>query len=111
MQSVAVRLLVDREREIQQFATTPTLQSSAVFSTEQGNFVAKGDTTYTAVDDARTFLTQASGSTFLVDSVVAKPSKKTPSAPFTTSTLQQEASRKLGFSVSQTMRVAQKLYE
>jgi len=67
--------------------------------------------TYSSVDEARSFLQDASGSQFSVSSVVAKPTKKSPSAPFTTSTLQQEASRKIGFSVSQTMRVAQKLYE
>jgi len=67
--------------------------------------------TYSSVDEARSFLQYASGSQFSVSSVVAKPTKKSPSAPFTTSTLQQEASRKIGFSVSQTMRVAQKLYE
>lgn len=111
VQSVAVRVIVDREKEIQQFKATPTLQSTAVFSTDSGNFSAKWDATYSKVDDARSFLTQASHSKFIVESVIAKPSKKTPSAPFTTSTLQQEASRKLWFSVSQTMRVAQKLYE
>lgn len=111
VQSVAVRLIVDREKEIQAFQTTPTLQTQAVFSTEKGSFLAKWDVTYSSVDDARSFLQDSSGSQFSVSSVVAKPTKKSPSAPFTTSTLQQEASRKIGFSVSQTMRVAQKLYE
>lgn len=111
VQSVAVRLIVDREKEIQQFQTTPTLQTQAIFSTEKGSFLAKWDVTYSSVDETRSFLQDASGSQFSVSSVVAKPTKKSPSAPFTTSTLQQEASRKIGFSVSQTMRVAQKLYE
>lgn len=111
VQSVAVRLIVDREKEIQAFQTTPTLQTQAVFATEKGSFLAKWDVTYSSVDEARSFLQDASGSQFSVSSFVAKPTKKSPSAPFTTSTLQQEASRKIGFSVSQTMRVAQKLYE
>jgi len=111
VQSVAVRLIVDREKEIQAFQTTPTLQTQAVFSTEKGSFLAKWDVTYSSVDEARSFLELSSGSQFSVSSVVARPTKKSPSAPFTTSTLQQEASRKIGFSVSQTMRVAQKLYE
>lgn len=111
MQSVAVRLIVDREKEIQAFIPTPTIQLSASFATDQGSFIAKADESYSDINDAKQVLTQASESTFSVSSVVAKPTKKSPSAPFTTSTLQQEASRKLGFSVSQTMRVAQKLYE
>ena len=111
VQSVAVRLIVDREREIQQFQPTSTLQVSAVFHTDTTDFVAKGDVSYTLIDEARHFLEQSAKSIFTVTSLVAKPTKKSPSAPFTTSTLQQEASRKLGFSVAQTMRVAQKLYE
>jgi DNA topoisomerase I len=111
VQSVAVRLIVDREKEIQKFQTTPTLQTQAVFSTEKGSFLAKWDITYSSVNEAKDFLQDASDSVFSVSSVIAKPTKKSPSAPFTTSTLQQEASRKIGFSVSQTMRVAQKLYE
>lgn len=91
--------------------TTPTVQTQALFSTPAGSFLAKADVTYSSVAQAKDFLTQASGSNFSVASVIAKPTKKSPSAPFTTSTLQQEASRKIGFSVAQTMRVAQKLYE
>lgn len=106
-----MRLIVDREREIQQFQPTSTLQVSAVFHTDTTDFVAKGDVSYTSIDEARHFLEQSAKSIFTVTSLVAKPTKKSPSAPFTTSTLQQEASRKLGFSVTQTMRVAQKLYE
>jgi len=111
VQSVAVRLIVDREKEIQGFVPTPILQSTALFSTPKGDFVAKWDVNYTILDDAKNFLTSASEGSFSVSSVVAKPAKKSPSAPFTTSTLQQEASRKLWFSVGTTMRVAQKLYE
>lgn len=111
MQSVAVRLIVDREKEINAFVPTPSIQTTALVSSANGSFTAKVDKTFSSVDEAKTFLRQASESDFLVSSVVAKPAKKSPSAPFTTSTLQQEASRKLGFSVSQTMRVAQKLYE
>lgn len=111
MQSVAVRLIVDREKEIQAFVPTPSIQTQALFSTPAGSFLAKADVIYSSVEEAKSFLTQSSESIFSVASVVAKPAKKSPSAPFTTSTLQQEASRKIGFSVGQTMRVAQKLYE
>ncbi|AKH33152.1 DNA topoisomerase 1 [candidate division SR1 bacterium Aalborg_AAW-1] len=111
VQSVAVRLIVDREKEIQSFVPTPSIQTQALFSTPAGSFLAKADVIYSSVDEAKIFLTQASESMFSVSSVIAKPAKKSPSAPFTTSTLQQEASRKIGFSVAQTMRVAQKLYE
>lgn len=106
-----MRLIVDREREIQDFVPTPSIQTQALFATDTGSFMAKADVTYASVDEAKSFLTQASESIFSVSSVIAKPAKKSPSAPFTTSTLQQEASRKIGFSVGQTMRVAQKLYE
>jgi reverse gyrase len=95
VQSVAVRLIVDREKEIQAFIPTPTIQLSASFATDQGSFIAKADESYSDINDAKQVLTQASESTFSVSSVVAKPTKKSPSAPFTTSTLQQEASRKL----------------
>lgn len=108
---MAVRLIVDREKEIQAFVPTPSIQTQALFSTPAGSFLAKADVIYSSVDEAKVFLTQASESMFSVSSVIAKPAKKSPSAPFTTSTLQQEASRKIGFSVAQTMRVAQKLYE
>lgn len=111
VQSVAVRLIVDREKEIQSFVPTPSIQTQALFSTPAWSFLAKADVIYSSVDEAKIFLTQASESMFSVSSVIAKPAKKSPSAPFTTSTLQQEASRKIGFSVAQTMRVAQKLYE
>lgn len=108
---MAVRLIVDREKEIQAFVPTYSIQAQALFSTPAGSFLAKADVIYSSVDEAKVFLTQASESVFSVSSVIAKPAKKSPSAPFTTSTLQQEASRKIGFSVAQTMRVAQKLYE
>lgn len=111
MQSVAVRLIVDREKEIQAFVPTPSITTTASFATQQGSFNAKLEHTFASVEETKSFLQQVATSTFSVASINAKPSKKSPSAPFTTSTLQQEASRKLGFSVSQTMRVAQKLYE
>lgn len=111
VQSVAVRLIVDREKEIQAFVPTPSITTSASFATPQGSFNAKLEHTFASVEETKSFLQQVATSTFSVASINAKPSKKSPSAPFTTSTLQQEASRKLGFSVSQTMRVAQKLYE
>lgn len=91
---MAVRLIVDREREIQQFASTPTLHTLGNFITPSGRFSAKGQN-FANIDDARSFLEKASISTYTVQSVQSKPAKKTPSAPFTTSTLQQEASRKL----------------
>ena len=86
---------MDREREIEDFSSQSTLQSQAIFSTENGDFIAKGDVSYTSIEDARNFIKQSSESTFQIKSVTAKPSKKNPSSPFTTSTLQQEASRKL----------------
>ncbi len=111
VQSVAVRLLVDREREINAFTPTVTLQAVASFTVSKSSFAAKNISELKKIDDAKAMLTHASAAAFTVTSVEAKPMTKSPSAPFTTSTLQQEASRRLWFSVSQTMRVAQKLYE
>lgn len=108
---MAVRLLVDREREINAFTPTASLQGTATFTVGKNSFVAKNSTELKKLDDAKAMLTHASTAVFTVASVEAKAMTKSPSAPFTTSTLQQEASRRLGFSVSQTMRVAQKLYE
>ncbi len=116
VQSVAVRLIVEREREIQTFTPTPYYKVSALFSVED----SKGKhTTLKAIlkdslateEEAAAFLAKAKKATFTINGIEVKPSKRTPAAPFTTSTLQQEASRKLGFSVSKTMRVAQHLYE
>ena len=112
VQSVAVRLIVEREREIQKF-------ESASFFKVIGNFVGDAKKEFKAelnkdlpsADEAKKFLESCKDAKYMIENVEVKPGKKSPSAPFTTSTLQQEASRKLGFSVARTMQVAQKLYE
>lgn len=111
VQSVAVRLIVERERDVMNFNSTSSYKVVANFVS--GNAIVKAElaTKFKTFDEARTFLKKCANSDFTIDSVETKPSKKSPSAPFTTSTLQQEASRKLGFSVAQTMVVAQRLYE
>jgi DNA topoisomerase-1 len=116
VQSVAVKLIVEREREIQDFAITPFFRVDAIFDvkTEDGNVVqlkAKSPQRFEAESDARSFLEQCKDATFSIDSIDVRPLKRKPAAPFTTSTLQQEASRKLGFAVKRTMQVAQRLYE
>ena len=111
VQSVAVRLIVEREREIQNFESTSAFKVNGIFKVGNSNLVADLDTRFPIKEDAREFLKKCEKSKFTVSSLEKKPSKRTPSAPFTTSTLQQEAARKLGFSVSQTMAVAQRLYE
>ena len=115
VQSVSVRLIVEREKEIQGFKTTSAYRVIAIFTVSTDNakkeFKAELNTKFTNKEDAKNFLERCKDSIFKVDDVVTQPSKKSPAAPFTTSTLQQEAGRKLGFSVSQTMVVAQKLYE
>lgn len=112
VQSVAVRLIVEREREILNFNHEASFKIIGEFLTEQGKkFTAELKTRFLNLDEAINFLNKISDSTFTVSDLTVKPSKRTPSPPFTTSTLQQEASRKLGFSVKQTMVVAQKLYE
>lgn len=112
VQSVAVRLLVDREREIQQFKSKAYFKVSADFLTE-GNAKVRAELTRRPenAEDARAFLQSCIGADYTVRSLETKPARKSPAPPFITSTLQQEASRKLGFSVSRTMRVAQGLYE
>jgi DNA topoisomerase I len=115
VQSVAVRLIAEREREINAFNAVSTFKVEAGFiandlNGKPTNFKAEGHKIKTA-QDAETFLNQCIGASYTVKDVQVKPGKKTPSAPFTTSTLQQEASRKLGYSVSRTMLLAQKLYE
>jgi len=116
VQSVAVRLIVDREREITAFKAVSSFRVNAIFLVTD----AAGKTTelkaelskrFDTKEEAFAFLEKCKDATFTVDDVVKKPSKRAPAPPFTTSTLQQEASRKLGFSVSQTMSVAQRLYE
>jgi DNA topoisomerase-1 len=111
VQSVAVRLLVEREREIQQFNSTSAFKVVAYFNTDKGHFKAELPQRFKTEEEANAFLEKCKTASFKVDSLEKKPSRKSPAAPFTTSTLQQEASRKLGFSVSQTMTIAQRLYE
>jgi DNA topoisomerase-1 len=111
VQSVAVRLIVEREREIMNFKSTSSYKVVANFVS--GNSVVKAELNkkFATHDEAKAFLKKCETSDFVIETVETKPTKKSPSAPFTTSTLQQEASRKLGFSVAQTMVVAQRLYE
>ena len=112
VQSVAVRLIVERERDIETFNAEASFRISAEFKTSEGNvFTAKLNKTFASKKEAEAFLKQNIGADFSVGSLDKKPAKKSPSAPFTTSTLQQEASRKLYFSVGRTMQVAQRLYE
>ncbi|MDL5510841.1 type I DNA topoisomerase [Arenibacter sp. M-2] len=112
VQSVAVRLIVEREREIEAFKPEAAFRISAEFKTNEGSiFTAKLNKTYASQKEAEAFLKENIGANFSVASLDKKPAKKSPAAPFTTSTLQQEASRKLYFSVSRTMQVAQRLYE
>ncbi|WP_375587689.1 type I DNA topoisomerase [Flagellimonas aurea] len=112
VQSVAVRLIVEREREIEGFTPEASFRIKAEFKTNEGNtFAAKLNTTFPTKQAAESFLKENIGADFSVSDLARKPAKKSPAAPFTTSTLQQEASRKLYFSVSRTMQVAQRLYE
>lgn len=112
VQSVAVRLIVEREREIEGFAPEASFRIKAEFKTDGGNvFSARLNKTFPTKAEAESFLKQNIGAEFSVADLDKKPAKKSPAAPFTTSTLQQEASRKLYFSVSRTMQVAQRLYE
>lgn len=112
VQSVAVRLIVERERDIEAFAPEGSFKISAEFKTGSGSvFTAKLAKSFGTKEEANDFLEQNIGADFSVGKLDKKPAKKSPSAPFTTSTLQQEASRKLYFSVGRTMQVAQRLYE
>ncbi len=116
VQSVAVRLLVDREREIIGFVADSAFRVTGSFSgrNSEGTDVllkAECPKKFTTEPEARQFLEKCSESAFTVENIVVKPGTRSPAPPFTTSTLQQEAYRKLGFSVAQTMSVAQKLYE
>ena len=112
VQSVAVRVIVEREREIKEFESSSTFKVTAEFNLE-GNVILKADcpTRFKTYEEAETFLEGLKSANFTIESLETKPGKKSPAAPFTTSTLQQEASRKLSFSVKQTMMVAQRLYE
>ncbi len=113
VQSVAVRLIVDREREIQSFEAKSQYRVEGYFKTEGGkkSIKAELDVKFDSYEEALNFIGKCQGATFNIGNIEEKESKRSPSAPFTTSTLQQEASRKLGFSLSQTMKVAQNLYE
>lgn len=116
VQSVAVRLIVEREREIQAFQSEAYYRVNGIFAVtnpdgSKSEVKAELDKRFTTHDEALAFLEKCKNATFTVDNVTKKPLKRTPAPPFTTSTLQQEAARKLGFTVSQTMMVAQHLYE
>lgn len=111
VQSVAVRLIVDREREINKFESKASFKITAIFASGKDVFKTELPQRFEKKAEAEQFLQDCLGAGFSVDSLEKKPSKRTPAAPFTTSTLQQEASRKLGFSVARTMQVAQRLYE
>lgn len=111
VQSVAVRLIVEREREINNFSTSSAFKITARFLVGGKIMNAELPKRFTTEKEAEAFVQQCNGATFTIKNLEVKPAKKSPAPPFTTSTLQQEASRKLGFSVSQTMSVAQKLYE
>ena len=112
VQSVAVRLVVEREREVASFLSASAYRVVARFDAGRGAVLeAELPSRYKVREEAEAFLGRCVGATYQIESLDKKPGKRSPAAPFTTSTLQQEASRKLGFSVAQTMSVAQKLYE
>ncbi len=115
VQSVAVRLIVEREREIIAFRSESSFRVTAIFLTSKGkeNSIVKAEAAkkFATEEEARKFLELCAGADYTINSISVKPGTRSPAPPFTTSTLQQEAYRKLGFSVSQTMSVAQKLYE
>ena len=116
VQSVAVKLIVEKEREIQNFNPQKYFRVNGIFSVPNGNggptqLKAELSKRFASLKEAEAFLSSCRTSEFTVDAVEKKPLKKNPAPPFTTSTLQQEASRKMGFSVNQTMSVAQRLYE
>jgi len=113
VQSVAVRLIVDREREVNKFNSTAAFKITAQFTTGKGKEIVKAELPqrFEKAADAEKFLQDCISAGFAVNNLEVKPAKRNPAAPFTTSTLQQEASRKLGFSVARTMQIAQRLYE
>src|SRR5690606_11548927 len=113
VQSVAVRLIVEREREINRFQAEASFKVVAIFRTGKGKEIVKAELPqrFAKKEEAQQFLKDCIQAEFEVSNLEKKPSKRNPAAPFTTSTLQQEASRKLGFSVARTMQVAQRLYE
>ena len=112
VQSVAVRLIVEREREIEDFCPEENYRVTAVFHNSDGSEVkAELSRRFPTIEEAQAFLESCKGCSFTVQDITTKPVKRTPAPPFTTSTLQQEAAHKLGFTVAQTMMVAQHLYE
>ena len=113
VQSVTVRLIVEREREINKFTTESGYRITATFELPggYGKLNTELSKRFKTREEAEAFLLSCKDAKFVIDDVTTKPMKKSPAAPFTTSTLQQEAARKLGFTVSQTMMVAQRLYE
>ncbi|MBL6693144.1 type I DNA topoisomerase [Flavobacteriaceae bacterium] len=112
VQSVSVRLIVEREREINAFVPQQTFKIQAIFSTQQNKSInALLPKTFDSSETTEAFLHLNKSATFKIDAIEKKPASKSPTAPFTTSTLQQEAARKLYFSVSKTMNMAQRLYE
>ena len=116
VQSVAVRLIVEREREINQFVAEAAYRVNAIFTSVDCNgkpveLKAELQQRFNTKAEAQAFLELCMNAQYNIDNIVTKPAKKSPAPPFTTSTLQQEAARKLGYSVSQTMQVAQRLYE
>ncbi len=111
VQSVAVRLIVEREREIREYTAETKYKVSAVFNVESADLPAELSTRFESKDDTKQFLEANIGASYSVQSVETSPGTRNPSAPFTTSTLQQEASRRLGYGVKQTMTLAQRLYE
>ncbi len=116
VQSVAVRLIVEREREIQAFKSEASYRVTAIFLTEDTDgkpteLKAELGHRFKTKEEAQSFLSSCKNAAFTIEDITTRPVKKSPAAPFTTSTLQQEAARKLGFTVAQTMMIAQKLYE
>src|SRR5690606_26295963 len=111
VQSPAVRLLVEREREIQAFAGSSQFRITALFYHDKQEFKAELKQRFDTEDEARDFLSNLQGATFTVSDVTKTPGTRNPGAPFTTSTLQQEANSKLGFGSKATMTAAQKLYQ
>ena len=113
VQSVAVRLIVEREREIQDFVSEAAYRVTANFILPDGKTILKAELNrrLKTKEEAQAFLEACQNATFTIDDISKKPVRKSPAPPFTTSTLQQEAARKLGYSVSQTMMIAQRLYE
>lgn len=113
VQSVAVRLIVEREREIQDFVSEAAYRVTANFILPDGKTILKAELNHRlkTKEEAQAFLKACQQATFTIDDISKKPVRKSPAPPFTTSTLQQEAARKLGYSVSQTMMIAQRLYE